>query len=215
MMDYYKILGVGKKATVEEIKKAHRRRSRETHPDKAVAGDYDAHRDNAEEFRRVQRAYHLLSDAAARQRYDETGDDAEVKSEDNLALEMLAGMALDLVAQDAPENLVEKMRQLVRRDQENIMAQKANTLRMANKFRRAAKRFRRKAGEEGNVFVMALERKAEQLEAATKKCDLDLALTNKMLELLEGYEYVVNGGAPLGFSYGGTSVFEQLMAGQI
>ena len=65
-MTPYETLGLAPDATPEQIKKAHRRRASETHPD--MGGD-------REEFQRVQAAYELLSDPDRRARFDATGDD--------------------------------------------------------------------------------------------------------------------------------------------
>lgn len=64
-IDYYHVLGVGRRASVEEIKKAFRRIARETHPD-ANPGDPDS----AGRFREAAQAYEVLSDPERRRRYD-------------------------------------------------------------------------------------------------------------------------------------------------
>jgi curved DNA-binding protein len=66
--DYYKILGVDKKAGQKEIKKAYRRLAREHHPD-VNPGDKAAE----ERFKEINEAYEVLGDAAKRQKYDELG----------------------------------------------------------------------------------------------------------------------------------------------
>jgi molecular chaperone DnaJ len=63
--DYYEILGVGKSASADEIKKAFRRLAVQYHPDKE-GGD-------EAKFKEVNEAYEVLKDQSKRQRYDQFG----------------------------------------------------------------------------------------------------------------------------------------------
>jgi len=66
--DYYELLGVGKEATLDEIKKAYRKLAMEFHPDQNP-GNKEAE----EKFKEAAEAYSILADADKRQRYDQYG----------------------------------------------------------------------------------------------------------------------------------------------
>ncbi len=65
MKYYYKILGIEKSASEEEIKKAYRKLAHQYHPDKA-GGD-------EKKFKEISEAYQVLSDKAKRAQYDRFG----------------------------------------------------------------------------------------------------------------------------------------------
>src|SRR3989338_7226281 len=66
--DYYKILGVGKNATKEDIKKAYKQLAKKYHPDLNKASDA------AERFKELNEAAAVLGDDEKRSQYDQFGD---------------------------------------------------------------------------------------------------------------------------------------------
>ena len=70
--DYYEVLGVGREARDEEIKKAYRRLAMEHHPDRNP-GDKDAEA----RFKEATEAYEVLRDGERRARYDQFGNAAD------------------------------------------------------------------------------------------------------------------------------------------
>jgi curved DNA-binding protein len=69
-IDYYKILGVDKTATQDEIKSAYRKLARKHHPD-LNPNDKEAHK----KFQQINEANEVLSDPEKRKKYDTHGKD--------------------------------------------------------------------------------------------------------------------------------------------
>jgi len=65
MSDLYSVLGVGKNASADEIKRAYRKEALAKHPDRGGA---------KEDFQAMQAAYDILSDPGKRAHYDATGE---------------------------------------------------------------------------------------------------------------------------------------------
>ena len=67
--DYYKILGVGRNATGDEIKKAYRNLAMKYHPDRNPGKEKEAN----EKFKQINEAYEVLGDPEKRKQYDMFG----------------------------------------------------------------------------------------------------------------------------------------------
>ncbi len=67
--DYYEVLGVGKTATLDEIKKAYRKLAIANHPDRNPGGDKAAE----DRFKEATEAYDVLGDEKKRKMYDQYG----------------------------------------------------------------------------------------------------------------------------------------------
>lgn len=67
--DFYKLLGISRRATLKEIKKAYRQKSLEFHPDKNKSEGA------ADKFSEIARAYEVLSDESKKEIYDRHGEE--------------------------------------------------------------------------------------------------------------------------------------------
>lgn len=70
MADLYDVLGVDRSVSADELKRAYRRKARESHPD--AGGD-------EEQFKAVTHAFEVLSEPSRRARYDQFGDDGTTR----------------------------------------------------------------------------------------------------------------------------------------
>ena len=68
--NYYKILGVSKTSSAEEIKKAYRKLALTYHPDRNKSKEASG------KFKEITQAYEVLSDPSKRQAYDQYGSAA-------------------------------------------------------------------------------------------------------------------------------------------
>jgi len=68
--DFYKVLGISKSASPDEIKKAYRKLALQYHPDRNKGKEAE------EKFKEVNQAYEVLSDPQKRQTYDQFGSAA-------------------------------------------------------------------------------------------------------------------------------------------
>lgn len=71
--DYYEVLGVGKSATADEIKKAYRKLALKWHPDKWTDASEKEKKEAEEKFIEAAEAYDVLSDSDKRAKYDQFG----------------------------------------------------------------------------------------------------------------------------------------------
>jgi DnaJ-class molecular chaperone len=72
--DYYKILGLSKDASTDQIKKAYKKLAPKYHPDKNSAGTEEEQKVAEKMFKEVNEAYQVLSDPKKKQMFDNGTD---------------------------------------------------------------------------------------------------------------------------------------------
>lgn len=190
MVDLYKILGVRRNASKEQIQKAFRKLSRTTHPD--VGGD-------AEAFQRLHLAYTILMDDVRRARYDATGQ-VEAPKPDNALAEVLGVLSQVLAA--VIQQLVEKGIKPESRDMVALMGEAMGTgladirkrrtsmQKLLDGLKAAKERFTVDDGE--NWLETIARNHAQQLAGQVKQLDEQERITEEARKLLKKYRYQAN-----------------------
>lgn len=178
MPTLYEVLGVPKTADKEAVKKAYRKRSRETHPDRNP-GDPSAR----ERFALVLRAYEILSDDARRAKYDATGDDSERAPDNtfsgvvNLLTKVLANVLQQVIDQGGEverQDMVAHMRQVLAHEREEMKKAQAGAMKMKKGYEKCLKRFKGRA-EMKTLVEFSLRNVGNQLNMIDKGLELNAA----------------------------------------
>lgn len=174
----YEILGVDAKASKETIKKAYRRKAKQSHPDKG--GD-------ALEFRDLAKAYRLLTDDAKRERYDRTGEECDSEGvQRSEAVVLLAKMFTEVIQeflQTGGSNLalVKALRHRLHRCRETAIGDNQNLVSRLAKLKKAQSQLKNK-GKTTLLETMLLDpinnlqRGIAVTEGYKRNCDAALEL---------------------------------------
>lgn len=185
--DLYSELGVGRDASPEDIKRAHRKAVREHHPDRG--GD-------KAKFQAVQLAYDTLKDGERRRRYDETGETGNAQAPDP-AVQMLSMIVENLIGQmiqeDAPIETAD-MRQMmvdcVAGKIRELKAERHKATRSLEKAARLARRWKRKRKAKGpDLIGETIRRRERDLKEALKRMGEAIEAWQGAAKLLDDYEY--------------------------
>lgn len=180
-MSLYEDLGLPKGASRDQIKKAFRKKAMRAHPDRPGG--------NAEEFRKIERAYSVLYDPLRRERYDQDGRE-DAAPEQNQDLIMLAQLLMAVIENAPVEtvNVLSAVADHVRAKQNEIRQSVKNLRKQAAKFVRAAKRLSRKT-DGPNILVQMLESRISQAESDAERAESHLETGEHILKLLSEYSY--------------------------
>lgn len=192
MPDLYEDLGIDATASEAEIKRAHRRRVRKTHPD---AGG------KREDFDRVQRAYMVLSDQSKRAKYDETGqvNDSPENLEEAQALmilsQKLAGIVGNEMINPRAVNILAHLKREMMDEANQAKAEKVKAQRQIVRAEEFNKRLKVKEGKPNRLTqvieaqIGAHRGRIEAIESALRVYEIAQALA-------ESYVYETDAPEP-------------------
>jgi curved DNA-binding protein CbpA len=194
MDNLYDILGVDKSASPDEIKTAYRKKAQETHPDKG--GD-------ADEFKKVQNAYDILSNSDKRATYDKTG---RVKTKEEMeedAYKNLVGCWLKALNEfDTKEeidietfDIVKGIRTHIDNTMKDIKTKVKDMNKNIKKREKFLKRFKYK-GSKNNMVHKAVKSQIDDLEASIREAEEVMEIGKIMRRLLPDFEYNFSANSP-------------------
>lgn len=195
-MNLYKILGLEKTATHNEIKKAYRLLSKKYHPD--VGGD-------PEMFRKIAAAYKILGSPELRLKYD-NGEPLEdlfkPNAEEDEAITTLVHLFLTVVnsaRQIEYSDLLTDIFHAIEKTKLEFESEKEKIKKQRDKFEKVKKRIKVKKGE--NIFASALTNQIIACDRNISAIESKLRVGDIMLKMLNDYEYNIE---DIGLLLGGT-----------
>jgi len=183
MEDPYKILGVKKKASKEEIKKAYRRKAKETHPD--VGG-------STEDFQKTQKAFKILNDERARIIYDTRGAEEATENEKNTKAVALCTNVIERVLTELGINiLTEDPFQIVQKSltQSIIdnMKRKAEIVKTSQYLTKFMKRVKRRKTKHPDILQILIEESLIDAEGEIFALEEQNEITHIAKDIAEQY----------------------------
>lgn len=181
MKNLYDELGVPTHATLEEIKKAYRKKAQENHPDKG--GD-------TETFQAISKAYEILSDGLKRQQYDETGQ-TNNRDIENEVITALVSIVLQVVNNNDVRytNIIHVAETMINAQQGHHKANKRNLETQEARYRDAASRIA--TTQENNLLADALLSQADNVKGQIEGAKTTISIGEKILQILGNYDYTV------------------------
>lgn len=186
--NHYETLGVAENAQRDEIRNAFRNKMKTAHPD--TGGTH-------EESVALQRAYATLNNEAHRSRYDQTGCDPSEPTKEEQISKLLGDLfcaiiekVTDIEATDIVKIAEEQIRALIA----NLSEQQAAYDRKAMKFAKAAKRLKKKTGENA-ISAMLLEQ-VKYNEEQEEKTENEINTAKDLLKQVVEFEYATMTHAP-------------------
>lgn len=202
MTDLYKALDIDQTATKADAKKAYRKKALKAHPD--AGGD-------KESFALISLAHDVLTDDARRERYDETGDTEEKKT--NTVMETVSQMAKAAFDEDSLDPVVF----MKRHTDKTIHSQKMEKKKAEDHIKKLEKKLAKfvkqnsktKSTQAKMVVEKTINAAIESYRGFLTQADASIELWESVSKFIEGLERgPVEEGQ--GFALGGSTLYSGL-----
>jgi curved DNA-binding protein CbpA len=185
VIDLYRVLGVKRGASSEDIRRAYRRRAKVSHPDSGGS---------AGAFGELATAHAVLSDPARRERYDSSGeiDPPRADTLDASAIEVIAqklGLIIHAEQDVTSLDIDALIEGAIREDMTHRRANIASHNRAIERTTRLRARVKRRANGHDNMLAKVLGwHEASSLDQI-KKSEAAVSSMERALEILKDYSF--------------------------
>lgn len=175
LADHYKTLGVDKKATTAQIKRAYRKRAERAHPDKGG---------NTDEMADLNLAWQILGNPARRTLYDQTGSDQAQNSEQEI-LSVIMEAFQDALMKDA-SHCLNHARKVIAEKHSAVIQQKKQAEEVKRQL--LAKRKKITVSQGDNLWQMMIDSRIANMDGIIAISDHGIEVLEAALKRLEAYE---------------------------
>jgi curved DNA-binding protein CbpA len=184
--DFYKILGVKRDATEDQIKKAYRGKAVNAHPDKGG---------NEEDMAELSRAYSVLKDNVKRIEYDRTGKEPE--DTQSLSRDIIMNVFVDILKlPQEPTNCLATATASINNKIQALNNERKDVVVKINNLKQRRNRIIKKTKDnQVNLWQVLIDKQLEGGNNILAELDKRIKAHEdalKMLENYEGDEYLVN-----------------------
>lgn len=180
--DLYEFFDINKDASKEEIKKAYRKKAKETHPDK--------NKEKREDFEKANKYYLVLIDDKKRENYDKTGKIDNNNINNTVYIQFLCQLFKNMIDKcdgDFNFNIFDKMKDHINNNINNFEINKSKIKDQIKKYKKLKKRIKSKLKKEENIFLNVIDDNMKNIENRITIIDNDIKLHK------EAYDYLVKG----------------------
>lgn len=184
-MTHYDVLGVGKDATPEQIQKAYRRMSSKHHPDRKGG--------STREMAAINKAYECLSDREKRTYYDLHGEEQNLSTLEQQALQIIYQILSQLIGQCDEGDFVTAIVANLKKNLSDLRQQQPQLEKRITKLERQRKCIRRKKKDKENLLDNVFQQQIDAIREKIADLPEAIELGKRALEIMEDYENAFEG----------------------